>query len=90
MRNCKKQFKLESSVFLDIMCGPVRASRYFEETYRLHFQGRRMSQTGIQHEAGSNLGLLFGPEDRCDSSSETFVKFYRTVRRYISENKNSS
>jgi hypothetical protein len=50
-----------------MICSPVRASRLLEETYRLHFQGRRMSQTGTQHEAGSNLGLRFGPEDGCDT-----------------------
>jgi hypothetical protein len=49
-------------------CGPVKATRSFGGTYRLHLQGRRISQAKKQHEAGSKqillhtgflLGLLF-------------------------------
>jgi hypothetical protein len=39
-------------------CSLFKVNHYFGGTYRLHVQGRRMSQSRNQHEASSSTGLL--------------------------------
>jgi hypothetical protein len=52
---------MKSSVFWDIMpCSSLKVGRRFGETYRLHLQGRRISQTRNQGEAGSKPSLYKG------------------------------
>jgi hypothetical protein len=42
---------VNSPVYLDItLCNPLKISRRFGETYRLHLQGRRISRTRNQGE----------------------------------------
>jgi hypothetical protein len=46
------------AVFWDITSyDPVKVSRRFEGTYRLHLQGRRVSQARNPHEASTSSGL---------------------------------
>jgi hypothetical protein len=41
-----------SSVFSDVTpCNPMKGSRRFVRQYRFRLQGRRVGQTGNQHEA---------------------------------------
>jgi hypothetical protein len=60
---------LKSSVLCDLTpCNPLKVSRRFRGTCRLHLQRRRISQTRNQRGAGSKqagllLGLFFDPED---------------------------
>jgi hypothetical protein len=45
-----------SSVFCDIMPYiPVTVNLHLGGTYRLHFQGRKVTQGRYQHEVGSNF-----------------------------------
>jgi hypothetical protein len=49
---------MNSPVFWDIRpCGPLKVSRRFGRTCRLHLQGRKMSQTRNEHEA--ELDVMF-------------------------------
>jgi hypothetical protein len=57
---------MKSSVFWDItLCSPLKFCRRFGGTCSLH-QGRITSHVRNQHEAGSNPGLFFDPEDAGD------------------------
>jgi hypothetical protein len=50
---------MASFVFWDIMpCSSVTVNWHFGGTYRLHFQGRRVSQGSNQHEVGSKLACF--------------------------------
>jgi hypothetical protein len=50
---------IKSFIFWDITpCSPLKVSRLFGRTYRLHLHGRRISQARIQREAGSKQSLL--------------------------------
>jgi hypothetical protein len=91
---------MKSSVFLDIrLCSPLKASRRFGGTC-VHLQGRRLSHTTNQHEAGMfwacnsaccllHVGLLCGiffyPDSVRGCSPETRVDFGRTALRHIPE-----
>jgi hypothetical protein len=45
---------MNSSLFWDMTpCSPVKVNRRFGRTYRLHLEGRRVSQARNQHVAGS-------------------------------------
>jgi hypothetical protein len=59
---------LKSSVPWDITpCNPLKVSRRLGGTYRLHLQGRRISQAGNQQKAvRALLVLVFYPEDGGD------------------------
>jgi hypothetical protein len=55
---------LKSFVFWDrTPCSPLKVNRRFGEIYRLHIQGRRISQERNQYEAGSSSTSFFDPED---------------------------
>jgi hypothetical protein len=48
-------------------CNPVKVNRLIGGTYRLHLQGRRLSQPKSQNEKGSKLlGLVLDPGDAGD------------------------
>jgi hypothetical protein len=68
---------INSSLFWDITtCSPPKVNRRFGVTYRLHLQGRRISQTKHHchlFHAGFLLGLFFDSNDGGD-------KFLRNVR----------
>jgi hypothetical protein len=73
---------VKSSFFWDItQCGLLNVNRRCGGRYRLHLQGRRISQTRNQHEAGSRQSsrlayyLTLKMEVKC--SSETSVDFQR-------------
>jgi hypothetical protein len=62
---------MKSAIFWDITpCSPLKVSRRFGRTYRLHFQGQRISRARNQREsrchAGFLLGLFFDPENGGD------------------------
>jgi uncharacterized protein YjiK len=45
---------MKSTIFWDIKpCSPLKVNRFFGGKYRLHLQGRRISEARYQHEAGS-------------------------------------
>jgi hypothetical protein len=75
------------SVFYDMTpCSPLKVIRSFKEIYRLHFQGRRISQARKQH------GLLipclaYSSTQKMEEiySSVTSVDFHWTTRFYIGE-----
>jgi hypothetical protein len=65
---------MKSSGFWDVTpCGQVKAKRRFGETYRLHLQGRMVSQARNQREAYSKLTI--GPQDVMYQKTELFNKF---------------
>jgi hypothetical protein len=89
---------IKSSIFRDITArSPLKVNERFGGTCRLHNQGRRISQTRNQYEAGINqkfavlatcFMLVSSPmkvEARC--SSEASVYFQRTICRYIPEDR---
>jgi hypothetical protein len=63
--------RLKSSIFWDITpCSPLKVNQYFEEKFRLHPQGRRISQAkapgikpGGKQSSDFLLGLFFDSED---------------------------
>jgi hypothetical protein len=68
---------MKSSIFWDITPrSPLKVNRRFGGTYRLHLQGRRISQARNQREA-DNKHILF----------ETSADFQRTSRCYIPEDR---
>jgi hypothetical protein len=78
----------KSSVFWDITpCSPLSVNRRFGGSYRLHLQGRKISQARNRCQAGSkeNSGLL---KTEATCFSEMSVDFKRTTRRYIPEDRN--
>jgi hypothetical protein len=66
-------------------CSPLKVNRHFRGTYRLHLQGRRVSQAKIKHLAFAleSCSSTLKMEEIC--SSETLAGFQRTTRRYIPE-----
>lgn len=49
---------MKSSVYWDItLCNLLKVSRRFGEAFRLHFQGRRLSRSRNQREAGRKQSL---------------------------------
>jgi hypothetical protein len=75
---------MKISIFWDITpCSPLKVNRRFGETYRLHLQGRRVSQKRNQSEAGSK-------QIRGEIFLRNFGWFQRNTRRYNSEDTNSS
>jgi hypothetical protein len=59
---------------------PLKVNQRFGGTYRLHLQGRRISQARSQRESRWPAELCFAI-----CCSETSVDFQRTTRRYIPE-----
>jgi hypothetical protein len=48
-------------------CCPMKVNRHFGRTYHFRFQGLTVTQVRNQHEAGTNLLLLFfNPENGSD------------------------
>jgi hypothetical protein len=78
---------LKMSIVCDILqCSPLKANRSFEGIYRLHLQGRKISQIRKHNEACSKLySGFFDLEMVAIYSSETSVDFQRSTRRYIAE-----
>jgi hypothetical protein len=76
---------VKSTIFWDITpCSPLNVNRRFGETYRLHFQGRRISWARNQRESPllwSTYSSTLKMEAIC--SSETSADIQRTTRRYI-------
>jgi hypothetical protein len=64
-------------------CRPVKVSRRFGGTYRLHLQG----QARNLHEAGNNITLAYSSTLKMGAIcfSETSIGFHRTNRRYVPE-----
>jgi hypothetical protein len=51
---------IKSYIFWDTMpCSTLKINRHFRITFRLHLQGRRISQAIYRHEAGSKQSLTF-------------------------------
>jgi hypothetical protein len=48
-------------------CSPIKDSRRFGETYRLRFQGWRISQVRNQRKSRCKAGLFFDPKDGVDT-----------------------
>jgi hypothetical protein len=60
---------MKSTIFWDIMsCSPLKVNRRFGGTYRLNFQGQRISRALLAtcFHAGFLRGLFFDPEDGGD------------------------
>jgi hypothetical protein len=81
---------MKSTILWDITpCSPLKVSRHFGGTYRLHLQSRRISRGRNQHQVAPTFTLVscsaysstLKMEAIC--SSETSVYFQRTTRRYI-------
>jgi hypothetical protein len=78
---------VKSSVFWDIpSCGLVKVNRHFGGTYRLHLQGRRVSQAASKQslpDAGFCIAYTSTLKMEAECPCETSVDFHRTTRRYI-------
>jgi hypothetical protein len=58
---------VKSSIFWDITpCNPLKVSRHFGGTCRLHLQSRRLTQARNQHDAGSEHGISNATLSSCD------------------------
>jgi hypothetical protein len=76
-------------------CRPLKVSRHFEGTYRLHLQGRKISRARNQHESTfspaftliscSAYSSTLKIEAIC--SSETSFDFQGTTQRYIPDDR---
>jgi hypothetical protein len=76
---------LKSTIFWNIMMySPWKVNRHFEETCCLHFQGRRISR-GLFATLVSCSAYSFTHKMDAICSSEIFIDFQRTTRRYISQ-----
>jgi hypothetical protein len=85
----------KSSILWDIIpCIPLKVSRRFGGTYRLHLQSRRIREVRNRYEACSRqcftlvsfLDYYSKLKIETTCSSETSVDFQRTARRYVSTN----
>jgi hypothetical protein len=91
---------MKSSVVWNItLCSPLKVSRCFGGTWRIHLQGRRIGKARNQHEAGSKESpllatcfmlvscltdsLMLKMEATC--YSETSVDFQLSIKHYIPE-----
>jgi hypothetical protein len=85
---------VESTIFCDITpCSPLRINQRFGGKYRLHLQGRKISQARNQHESrcqachllacwfAEPISSTLNMEAIC--SSETLVETQRTTWRHI-------
>jgi hypothetical protein len=78
---------MKKFIFWDITpCSPLKVKRRFGETYRIHCQGRRISQA--KYERGNSACHLLScwfrpPKMDATCSSETSVDFKQTTWRYI-------
>jgi hypothetical protein len=80
---------MNSLIFWDIKsCSPFNVNWRFGETYRLYFQGRKISQArNIFNCFTLDSSLAYSSDLKMEAtcSSETSVDFQRTTRRYIPE-----
>jgi hypothetical protein len=78
-RKCCLQQKGEKAQRLTTPDSRLKVNRRFGETYRLHYENRRMKKSWNQHEAGTKHKM----EATC--SAETSLEFQRNAWRYIPE-----
>jgi hypothetical protein len=76
---------VRSSIYWNITpCSPLKVNRRFGETYRLHLQGRRISEkAGGKQTSYAVYFSTLKMEAIC--YSVTSLDFQRTTRRYVSE-----
>jgi hypothetical protein len=76
-----------STVFSDVpSCSPVEIRRCFRGTHNFHPHGRRESEGGSQQEAGDKIvSALTSENEEATCCSETWMKFFWTIRRFIPE-----
>jgi hypothetical protein len=87
---------MKNSIFWDAaLCSPVKVKIPFGKTYRLHLQGRRVSQARNQHEVNSkqissccHLAYYSTLKMEAICSSETLVDFHRITQHWISRDRN--
>jgi hypothetical protein len=72
-------------------CSPVKINRCVRGTYRLHLQGRRVSQARNQNEVGSKHSCSLAHSSALKMEAICFleksVDFHRTARRCILEDR---
>jgi hypothetical protein len=74
-------------IFWDItLCSPLKFNKRFGGTYRIHLQGRGISQTRYQHEAGSKQTSDWPPAYASLVSENYLSELYPLTRESVRRN----